>query len=77
MTELAIALLDAASNCQREGATVVLTLRSGREIKGKLERWQPGATTAHVETNDGGWSTVRIDEIAAISAVPSGTASWS
>jgi hypothetical protein len=70
VSELAIALLDAATNCEKDNATVILTLRSGREIGGKLERWQSGATTAHIKSKDGGWSTVRIEEIAAVSTVP-------
>lgn len=70
MTDLAIALLDAATNCEREGAHAVLVLRSGREIRGKLERYQSGATTAHIKARDGGWSTALIEEIAAVTAVP-------
>jgi hypothetical protein len=68
MSDLAIALIDAASNCNRDGATAVLVLRSGREIRGKLERVQSGASTAHIKTKDGGWSTVRVEEIAAVIA---------
>ena len=70
MSDLAIALLDASTNCERDSATAVLVLRSGREIGGSLERWQSGATTAHVKTERGGWSTVCIEEIAAVIAVP-------
>jgi hypothetical protein len=70
MSALAIALLNAATNCERNGATAVLVLRSGREIEGKLERWQSGATTAHVKGKHGGWSTALIEEVAAVIAVP-------
>lgn len=71
MSDLAIALLDAAKNCALDDATAVLTLRSGRELSGKLEAPPSAARTAHV-THGGGWSTVRISEIAAVTAVPKG-----
>lgn len=64
---LAIALADAANNCARDSAEAVLTLRSGREIRGELER--NATNTAHLKTADGGWSTVLVEEIAAVTTV--------
>lgn len=62
-----IAILDAARNCERDGATAVLTLRSGVKITGKLERIPtPSDNVAHIKTSMGGWATVRIEEIAAV-----------
>jgi hypothetical protein len=71
MSSLAIALIDAANNCERDGASAILTLRSGREIGGKLSRLA-GNRTVHVNLSDGGWSTVLVEEIAAVTAIPSG-----
>ena len=66
---LALALLDAANNCERDGASAILTLRSGREIKGKLSApAQPH--TAHVALGDGGWATVLVEEIVAVTVTP-------
>jgi len=67
---LAIALIDAATNCERDGASALLTLRSGREISGKLDKRVGGSLTVHVKLSDGGWSAVLVDEIAAVTAVP-------
>jgi hypothetical protein len=68
---LAIALMDAANNCERDGASAVLTLRSGREIKGKLSKPTEGdPRTAHVLLSDGGWATALVEEIAAVTATP-------
>jgi hypothetical protein len=64
-----LALYDAADNCARHGATVILTLRSGQQIAGQLQKaTTSGDTTAHVKTASGGWVTVLIAEIAAIGA---------
>ncbi len=64
---LGIALADAAANCERDGAEAELTLRSGREFRGKLER--NATQTAHLKLPDGGWSTVLVEEIVAVSSV--------
>lgn len=64
---LTIALIDAATNCEREGATVTLTLRSGVQIKGKLARPARGSDTAYLGVGLG-WATVLIEEIAAVEA---------
>lgn len=63
-----LALHDAATNCSRDGATAVLTLRSGKQVSGQLEK--PTVTdTAHVKTLTGGWATVLVAEIAVVEAV--------
>lgn len=66
MSMMGISLIDAANNCSRDGAQATLTLRSGKEITGRLEKPQSGADTAHVKLVDGGWATALIEEIAAI-----------
>jgi hypothetical protein len=66
-----LALADAATNCAKQGATAVITLRSGVQIEGKLKR-NTGADlgTRHLETATGGWATFRVEEIAAVQARP-------
>lgn len=65
-----LSLHDAASNCIEHNAIAVLTLRSGVQLRGKLERPSPNFdTTVHLETR-GGWITALMEEIAAIEAVP-------
>lgn len=65
---LSIAIHDAARNCSRDGATAVLTLRSGHQIVGTLQTPGPvdGAVTVHIRTENGGWATVLTEEIAAV-----------
>lgn len=63
-----LTLFDAATNCSRDGAVAKLTLRSGAEFEGKLEK--PGsasASTAHMKIGGEGWATILIEEIAAVS----------
>jgi hypothetical protein len=62
-----LALADAAKNCNEQGASATLTLRSGVQIVGKLER-ESGADlgTRHVHHRHGGWTTVRVEEVAAV-----------
>lgn len=62
-----LALADAANNCNREGALATITLRSGREVTGRLEQ-KSGADlgTRIVHKRSGGWTTVRVEEIAAV-----------
>lgn len=62
-----ITLSDAATNCARDGATAVLTLRSGVQFEGKLKK-APAAfpTTAHMEHDDGGWTTLLVAELVAV-----------
>jgi hypothetical protein len=61
-----LALHDAATNCARDGATAILTLRSGVQITGGLEKLG-GADlgTRHVKTETG-WATITTDEIVAV-----------
>lgn len=64
---LRLSIFDAATNCARDGAVAVVTLRSGVQFEGKLER--PGAAeepTIHMKMDGGGWATIDFDEIAAI-----------
>lgn len=62
-----LALADAARNCVRENAKVVLTLRSGVQIKGKLQQSRVSDLGTHyVDTPSGGWVAVLDEEIAAV-----------
>jgi hypothetical protein len=65
---IGLALADAANNCTREGATALITLKSGVQIIGSLQR-QSGADlgTRHVHTATG-WATFLVDEVAAVEA---------
>lgn len=70
-----LALHDALNNQQKQGAKVVLTLRGGAELTGKLKPPPTGSTyheqtTVMLETRVGGWHTVLIDELAAVGAAP-------
>lgn len=67
-SNLGISLLDAAKNCQRDGAMAVLYLRgSGLRFEGKLEKLQSaGQPTVHMALPGGGWATIERDEIAAV-----------
>lgn len=61
-----LALHDAANNCVRDGATAILTLRSGVVVKGDLQK--PTGTDSVLLRTPDGWVTVLIEEIAAIEA---------
>jgi hypothetical protein len=64
-----IALVDAANNCAREGAKATVTLKSGVQITGRLDRPRNGERgTGHVYTEGGGWATFRIDEVAMVAS---------
>lgn len=64
-----LALADAANNCVREGALTTLTLRSGVEIVGKLQRVGPSDLgTVHIRHGNGGWTTVIVSEIGAVTS---------
>lgn len=67
---LPITLIDAANNCAREGAVTTLTLKSGKEISGNLQKPLSGADTAHVKLLDGGWATALMAEIASVESRP-------
>ena len=69
MSRLAIPLLDAANNCEHDGAEAILTLRSGVQFRGKLKKLPSASAIAHLKTSEGGWATVLVEEIAAVSAV--------
>jgi hypothetical protein len=64
-----IALVDAATNCARDNATAVITLRSGARFEGTLAR-ASASDTAHLKTDVGGWVTIDKKEIAAVEARP-------
>lgn len=65
MSAINLALHDAATNCIRDGATATLTLRSGVQIIGKLEKSNL-RDTAHLKTDRDGWATVLAEEIVAV-----------
>jgi hypothetical protein len=67
---LNLALADAANNCDREGATAIITLKSGVQYEGKLDREKLDTGTAHMTLTHGGWVTIDKDEIAAVEAKP-------
>lgn len=59
-----LALNDAGRNCE-QGGVALITLRSGAQFEGfvgRPDRWQ---TTIHIE-QDPGWTTLLIEEIAAV-----------
>lgn len=64
---LNLALRDAAKNCAHDGATAVLTLRSGVEVRGRLDpptgAGLPETVMVHTMT---GWATVIVAEIAVV-----------
>lgn len=62
-----LSLHDAATNCSRDGATAILTLRSGVQLSGKLERPSADPLSAHIKTATG-WITVLVEEIVAVEA---------
>lgn len=62
-----LALVDAATNARSRDAVAVVTLRNGREFRGRLEKPPAGTRTAHLQTDGGGWATVLIGEVAAVS----------
>lgn len=66
-----LSLNDAATNCQRDGAVATVTLRSGVQFEGKLEKPSSAyENTAHMKFDDGGWTTIDHDEIAAVGVRP-------
>lgn len=65
-SNLGISLHDAANNCSRDGAVATLTLRSGIQFTGKLEKPGVNSPTVHMETDGQGWTTIERDELAAV-----------
>jgi hypothetical protein len=63
---LTLALLDAGTNCERDGATAEITLKSGVQFKGKLKRPTDPIITVHMETELDGWTTIDFNEVAAV-----------
>ncbi|MDQ1584470.1 MAG: hypothetical protein QOF36_2524 [Microbacteriaceae bacterium] len=61
-----LALADAARNCKRESAKATVTLRSGVQITGSLEAQSGADLGTRLLHTDGGWVTVRVDEVAAV-----------
>lgn len=61
-----IALVDAANNCVREGATATITLRSGVQVTGKLQRNEANMDSYVVRLPGGGWVVILIEEVAAV-----------
>jgi hypothetical protein len=63
-----LALVDAANNCVRENAQATLTLKSGVQFTGKLEKPSPSfPDTVHLKTPSG-WVTIDRDELAAVAS---------
>ena len=63
-----LALADCANNCLRDGATAIISLKSGVVLVGQLER--VGGTdlgTRHMKTPTG-WITFLAEEVAAVEA---------
>lgn len=63
-----LALADASNNCKREGANATISLKSGLQFTGKLKRDNSPFDTCVIHTEGGGWVTVLIEEIAAVSS---------
>lgn len=64
---LRISVIDAANNCVRENAVATVTLRSGVQFTGELEKpTQAESTTVHMKTGREGWSTIDFEEIVAV-----------
>lgn len=62
-----LAINDAANNCAREGARAEITLKSGRQFDGVLAKPStPGFDTIHMNTQDDGWATIDLDQVAAV-----------
>lgn len=64
-----LALVDAANNCARQNARVVITIRSGVQFEGTLEKSNAGFHTMSsvmLYTKIGGWVAVALDEIVAV-----------
>lgn len=67
---MVLALADAAGNCEKHGAVAVLYLRSGAELRGKIDRTHerafPLQRTVHIKNEFGGWATIASNEIIAV-----------
>lgn len=61
-----LALTDAANNCAREDAIAIVTLKSGVQVSGELQK--PSGNDCVMAYTETGWVTVLIDEIAAVEA---------
>lgn len=73
MSALILSLHDAATNCERDGGQATLTLKSGVQFVGKLKKENSSlhveGATVHMSVEPGGWATVLVREIAAVSVV--------
>lgn len=66
-----LALNDAATNCRRDSAVATITLKSGVQLSGELEKPSEAfSTTAHIKFKDGGWATIDREEIVAVEVHP-------
>lgn len=64
-----LALVDAAKNCAERGATATITLKSGVQFKGKLQRASAITDTHELRIDSGlGWVTFLVSEVAAVEA---------
>lgn len=72
---LRLSIHDAATNCTRDGARAEITLKSGVQFDGKLEKpSHSGFDTVHMKTRDSGWATIQFDEVAAVRTYKPGDA---
>lgn len=65
-----LALVDAANNCVRVHAKAVITLHSGIQYEGELEREKVDMGTVSVNTKKGGWVVIDKEQIAAVESKP-------
>lgn len=70
---LYLSLHDAANNCLNQNATAHIYLTSGSILSGKLEK--PNGTfasnkTIHLKHDDGGWSTILLEQVIAVRLAP-------
>lgn len=65
-----ISLIDTANNCAKVGAVATLTLKSGVQYTGELERSKVDLGTEQINFKDGGYVVIDRDEIAAVEARP-------
>lgn len=69
-----ISLIDAATNCQRDGAIAIVTIRGSAQFTGKLDKPDSAdPKSAHIKNLNGGWATILTDEIVAIETRRSGS----
>lgn len=62
-----LALVDAYNNSQEYGAKTTITMKGSKSFTGMLDHKPlPGSPTVFLNTDDGGWETITIEDIAAV-----------